>query len=811
MPTGPHRTDLSAPEAKNLPESLQRFRLSRETLLLAAFFLSGASGLIYEILWVRMLTRYLGGTTPATSTVLCVFMGGLALGAYLAGLMVDRIQRPLRAYAVLEVSIALAAFFSSFAVIQVLGGVYVGLHRFYGIDFTYRMMSWIGFSTICLAIPSALMGATLPLLMTFVSRSRQSFQPLLGRLYSVNTFGAVTGVLAAGYFLIGALGETSTLLSAGLLNVLAATIALCLELRIQARKAGGENADSKRDRDLPRSYPSTIRNWSRIALFVSGFTALAGEVLWTRLLLLPLKTSIYAFSAMLALFLLGIASGSWLSARAKFSMRRPVATFAMLEMIIGVMTLAGLLAYTFFGHYSKGFSSGFLFYSLSAPVMILPIAVAFGWQFPVAVRCSVSDSRGPGRETGWAYAANTLGSICGSLAAGFLLIPLFGVVRTLIGLAVLNFALGAVLMAVSPKDERGKFVRVGSVMAAAFMIMAVFVGDPYRALMQEKARHLLGSDAQVYQFFEGISGTTVPAGSPRNRLSRHLYIDGVGMTVLVSETKLMAHLPMALVPNPRDILVVCFGMGTTVRSATRFPVVPERIDAVDIVPHVFDCFPYFHPDARAVAAHPSVRFHAEDGRNFLLVRDDRYDVITIDPAPPIFSAGTVNLYTREFLELCKSRIRKDGVVCLWLPPAAPGELQMIMKTFVGVFPGASLWGGLSVPGLYLIGGHRSFAMRPDQVMALARRLAGIPDLSEWDDEYGDPENLREMYLMGPEMLKKSLEGVRQITDDRPYTEFPLWRGTLIQDGPRLTADKIRNYLNVINKKTHLKATGRNLF
>jgi spermidine synthase len=272
------------------------------------------------------------------------------------------------------------------------------------------------------------------------------------------------------------------------------------------------------------------------------------------------------------------------------------------------------------------------------------------------------------------------------------------------------------------------------------------------------------------------------------------------MTVLISETKLMAHLPMALVPEPKDVLVVCFGMGTTVRSATRFPIVPERIDAVDIVPHVFDCFPYFHPDAAAVAAHPSVRFFAEDGRNFLLVRNRQYDVITIDPAPPIYSAGTVNLYSREFLELCKSRLRKDGVVCLWLPPGAPGELQMIMKTFVKVYPGASLWGGFTESGFYLIGGHRSFALRPEQVMALARRLAAIPDLSEWSPRFRDPEHLSRLYLMGPEMLKKTLDGVPQITDDRPYTEFPLWRGTLAQDGPRLTADKIRYFLKPMNRR-----------
>jgi spermidine synthase len=216
---------------------------------------------------------------------------------------------------------------------------------------------------------------------------------------------------------------------------------------------------------------------------------------------------------------------------------------------------------------------------------------------------------------------------------------------------------------------------------------------------------------------------------------------------------------------------------------------------VDIVPHVFDCFPYFHPDAGSITAMPNVRLVSDDGRNFLLVNDEQYDGITIDPAPPLYSAGTVNLYSREFLELCKRRITKEGVVCLWLPPAPKSELLMIMRTFVNVFPGTSLWGSLHYPGFFLTGGHKSFAQTDASIESVARRLAAIPDLTEWDPLYGSEATLKRLFLLNPEELEEVVEGVPEVTDDKPYTEFPMWRGMFTEDGRNVfSANQVREAL-----------------
>ena len=183
-----------------------------------------------------------------------------------------------------------------------------------------------------------------------------------------------------------------------------------------------------------------------------------------------------------------------------------------------------------------------------------------------------------------------------------------------------------------------------------------------------------------------------------------------------------------------------------------------------------------------------------------MARNTPYDVITIDPAPPIHSAGTVNLYTREFLEICRSRITKGGVVCLWLPPGPDSEVLMIMRTFLEVFPGASLWGGFNTPGLYLIGGHRSYGQTEENLSRLARKLSRIEDLSEWESFYRDENTLKKLYLYGPENLESLLKGIPVVTDDHPYTEFPLWRGALNSEGPYLTATVFRQAMKRLEKQ-----------
>ncbi len=769
-------------------------------LLFLAFFLSGSSGLIYQTVWVRMLTRYLGATTYATATVLGVFMLGLAIGSFLGGKLADRTHRLIGLYCLLEILIAALSPFASLALIDGLGPLYLSWAQALSHDAAGLLGVRVLFVAICLLPPTILMGATLPVLVAFVTRLSQQFQQGLGRMYAVNTFGAVAGVLATGLVLLGELGESVSLYSAATLNLAAAVLACMLfgqEIGIvPQRPRPGQDQE-----ELTPFHPA-LRGLALLTFFVSGFSALAYEILWSRLLVLVLETSIYAFSLMLAVFLLGIAWGSWDSTRSRRMIQRPVTAFARLEMGIGAWAAMGLVLLPWFNglwlHAGGGMEPmltvPLVIGSLACLAMVLPIAFLFGMQFPVAVRCCVARPDAPGQSTGRAYLVNTLGTVAGSLLTGFLLIPLLGTALTLVAISALNLLLGFVLALAAPREQRSGWTMLLGLAALGIVGTAFSLGDPYPAMITTRLKKHHGPGWETFAAFERATATTIAAGDRAEPTARTLLVNGVGMTHLCTETKLMAHLPHALAENPKRMCVICFGMGTTVRSAARYG--DLQIDAVDIVPEVFDCFRFFHADAERIAAMPNVRFHVDDGRNYLLVRPDLYDVITIDPAPPLHSAGTVNLYTEEFFQLCRSRLTTGGVFCLWVPPAAESEILMIFRSFFTAFPHVTLWGAHHTPGFYLMGKHQPFDLRPEALDRLAQTLMQHQDdLREWDRHYLEPERFKQMLLMDREALREWLGSEPRVTDDHPRTEFPLWRQWFDPAGHRrLDANLLREKL-----------------
>lgn len=758
-------------------------------LLFLAFFLSGASGLIYQTVWVRMLTRYLGATTHATATVLVVFMAGLALGSFLAARFADRLRRPLALYCWLELAIGALGLLASFAVIKGVGEFYVRMYDLIGERPGILLAARVVFAVVCLLPPTILMGATLPLMVTFVTRVGEHFQAGLGRLYALNTFGAVAGVLVTGLYLLGEFGERVTLGIAAGLNVIAGAIALTLARRQKTvtSRATTVPPDPAESADSIEPYRASIRRLALVTLFVSGLTALTYEILWTRLLVLVLGTSIYAFSIMLAVFLIGIAWGSLGASHDSQKGHDPLSKYGLLQVINGLWAALGLFVLPFLHDYWLQVNSdpwampgsSLIVGILTCVFMVLPVAYCFGRQFPLGVRCCIDDPRFPGRSTGRAYAVNTVGTILGALLAGFFVLPVFGTTTPILFLGGVAILLGWLSLRLVPKPERGRRSLAAASLSAVFALVVVMIeiqlgGNCYRHAMIARVHYQLGEGIQIYAWHEGSAASTVAAGRPTDQHTRSLMVNGHGMTVLCSETKIMAHLPYYLAERPKRMLVICFGMGTTFRSATGYA--DLHVDAVELVPEVFDCFRFYHSDWEEVLRRPNGHRHVDDGRNYLLKHRELYDVITIDPAPPLYSAGSVNLYTHEFFSLCKSRLTPGGVMCMWLPPAPKRELLMIMKSFREVFEEGTLWQGLDIAGFYLIGGRRSIKQTSGQVAALAEALSRIPDMLEWNAPvYGNTENLRQLYLLDSAALAKLVEGVPAVTDDMPYTEFPLWR------------------------------------
>jgi spermidine synthase len=774
-----------------------------------AFFLSGCSGLIYQTVWVRMLTRYLGATTYATATVLTVFMAGLALGSYLGGRYADRTRRPLIGYLLLEIAIAASGLLASFVLIQGLSTYYLEFYDVLGARSVGLLATQVVFAGACLLPASMLMGATLPVLVALVGRLGEELQAGLAQLYAVNTLGAAAGTLAAGLVLIGELGERASLGLAASLNLAAGLLVLGLrkpqpglgDKRPEVSSRASETAPFNSD---PLVYSPLVRRLALVVFMVSGFSALAYEVLWTRLLVLVLHTSIYAFSTMLGTFLAGIALGSRVIRSSRWR-QAPAAAFGLLEMCLGFWALAGLVLLPLGNDLWMAADAWSQFTSVQMAVGILvcvvivfPMGLMFGMQFPLAVRSCLKEADAPGRTAGTAYAANTLGTILGAVSAGFILIPVLGTARSMVLVAALNLVFGLLLLPAAPRVERNRRLLPAVGLTAVFAIGAFWVGDPYQAIMLARTKKR-GPEWAIFRSYERAAATTMVAGVPGPPPSRGsrpptraLLVNGISMSILCTEAKIMAHLPYLLADNPQSMLVICFGMGTTYRSACQHPGL--RVDAIDIVPEVYDCFGDVHADAERWLNRPNAYRHVGDGRNHLLVHPDGYDVITIDPAPPLYSAGTVNLYTREFLELCKERLTPGGVCCLWVPPGPESEIQFVLSSFLDVFPDMTLWGGLEFPGFYLVGSRQPLALTASRLAQLAEQLGRIEDMGEWrrNVDYTRPENLKALYLTDAAGVARLVNGVRPMTDDHPYTEFPLWRYLCRREGRRhFDANEVR--------------------
>ncbi len=759
---------------------IEKINTKKTVIIFFIFFLSGISGLIYETVWLRMLIRILGNTVYATTVILAAFMAGLALGSFLIGKYSDRIINRLRFYSLLEMGVGLSA--------VLLLPVFYHLTPLY--KFIYSLASGQRFILIAaqslimaalLMIPTCLMGGTLPILSSFVNGLRDGgLTRRIGLLYGCNTLGACMGVIGSGLFLIGSWGERETIYLGVFLNFLVSALAWLLakarffgSVLMEDGTAACEAVRGNETVPASGSLPEKSSRLILIAYGISGCAAISYEIIWTRTFQIQLGTSIYAFSMMLGFYLLGIALGSlaggWVARNRIAGLR----VFGWLQLFIALYGLAGMFFLTLFSpvNFSENLDLANVF---SLPFFIVtPLTFALGLMFP-AVSAAYIDGKNSGRDVGRLYGANTIGCIAGSLVCGFVLIQLLGTRGTMILLSGVNTCIGIIIL-LKTQNRAG---RLAAVISAAIIIIACFhTPDPFLAVLRKSLKENYGNRCQGIEFYyhhESVAATTTAFGWKGAPLSKQLYVNGIGMTKLCTETKLMAHLPLFLHRRPRTALVICFGMGTALRSAWSHAEVTT--DVVELIGDTYHCFKYFHSNADAILADHRVRHYVDDGRNFLLMRKQTYDVITIDPAPPIWSAGTVNLYTKEFFESCRRHLASDGIMCLWIPPASFSEVRMIMKTFQSVFPSATVWRGPYYAGFYMISSN----IAQEEGTRLIKRAIGDStinrDLNEWETTPATAERLGSLYLLSPDMLSLFTKNALTVTDNNPYTEFPLWRG-----------------------------------
>ena len=743
------------------------------------FIFSGASGLIYEVIWMRQLTLIFGSTVFATSTVLTAFMAGLALGSFYFGRKIDESdQSPLRMYALLEAGIG--AFCLVWPLIlSVLGALYVLIHR--NVTSEFYTLSLIRFllTFAVILIPSTLMGGTLPVLTRFFVRRLEQLGTNIGVLYALNTFGAVIGTVAAGFFLLEAFGIRWSLGIGIAINFAVAAIALALAQRVSGTEADepyAEEVQQAEPEDVPQRPERHLVLW---AIGISGFCALAYEVLWTRIMVFFLGSTTYAFATMLAAFLFGIALGSIVLARWVDRIKQPVAIFGIAQLGIGLLALILMPAFEELYAMTRAFQSTFgisrfwAFFSCFL-VMCLPTFL-MGASFPLVTKIYTGNERQLGRSIGNVYAVNTVGSILGAFCAGFILIPLLGIRPSIVLMVALNTGIGCLLVLKGgQRTETGKSLLQGisigmPILNAGLAVILLLTLNQPLFLKSAIFKTQRPGDTLV-DYNEEVDATVTTLKD--DEAVYRLYVD-TNQAADASRWdspshRVIAHLPLLLHPRPKRALVVGFGMGLTSYSITQHGV---RVDAIELSEGVISAAQkhFTHVNGNVFDS-PLFNYKINDGRNHILMTKTKYDMISTGIIHPLVSAGSSNIYTADFYRLCRRILSENGIMCQWVPLHRLPEThyKMIVRTFIEVFPHTTLWYKYTPDFVILIGTPEP--LRIDYKNFIARaQIASISEGLAADDL--DGLSLLDSFMMGPETVREYVGHGPIHTDNRPQLEF----------------------------------------
>lgn len=719
------------------------------------FFLSGFCSLVCEVVWLRLAMAQFGVVTPLVSTVLSVFMAGLALGSWGAGRLVTRAQGagarvPLRLYALAELVIGLSAFVVPASLRLGRGLIlHAGSGAVWG-SLPYHLMagSWIALTLLPFCV---CMGATFPLALAAMG-SRRSFS----YLYLANVLGAACGTLASAFVLIELLGFSGTLKATAALNAAVAAAAFALAATpAGSRPAGpatsapGETAEGA----APGARLSAAPRRGLLAmLFVTGFVSMAMEIVWVRQFTPYLGTVVYAFAVLLALYLGATFLGS-MAYRVRARSGESLVPLWIAAAVCGLLPLVAADPRLPLPIIDPAVPQplDLLLGAGRVALGLIPFCAAIGFITPMLVdRLSAGDPDRAGR----AYAVNVVGCILGPLAASFGLLPILGERGSIAVLALLLFI-------AAPFGGRPR---------AALLAGAAVAGLALVLLTRDHASQF--AHREVRRDYEA----TVVATDSTGR--KELLVNGVGITTLTPITKMMVHLPMAFLGRPPEsALVVCFGMGTSFRSALSWGV---PTTAVDLVPSVPGFIGFYHEDGPDLLRSPLARVVIDDGRRLLERSPDQYDVITIDPPPPVEAAGSGLLYSKQFYTLARARLRPGGIVQQWFPGGEAAILVSVARAVTESFPHVRVFQSVEGWGFHFLASDAPIPATSGEALAARLPPRAAADLVEWWRDVTPAEALER--VVGQEVLPERIfaaaPGAPALEDDRPINEYYLLRRTL---------------------------------
>jgi spermidine synthase len=773
------------------------------SLATVCFFLSGASSLIFQVIWTRLFSLVFGTTTLAISTVLTAFMAGLALGSYLAGRLADRLGNPLRSYALMEAGIGLYALALP-AIVSHFDTINSWAHHQFGHEYLPLALTRFVVSAAAIVVPTTLMGATLPLLARYFVRDDYEHSGVgsrVGALYAVNTAGAVVGTLVGGFAALPSLGLALSNTVAACVNLLLALLvafAFLLQRRRRRSEPAGEPAVLRRElaqleRALPPEplpfQPPRTQRWVLAAFAISGATAMIYEVIWSRALGMVIGSSVYSFTIVLGAFLIGLAGGAALLSRLASRSERPLLWLSTLHILIAsAIALSYLLLddlpriYLLIMAGESLRVGGILKAQLIlALLLMLPATLAMGGIFPLTIRVVSTGLPRVGRDVGRAYAINTIGAIGGSFLGGFVVVPLLQLQPGLRLTAAINCALALILALVSQSRQRHKVTLVALALAIAagywalpqWNLYDLSVG-PFRPSVAQDVIRGIDPGADLVFYRDGVSTTvTVEKWSEKHfSLKNNGKVDastGDDMPTQIT----VGLLPLLLHPETPElapeVALIGLASGVTAGAILRYPV--KRLDVVELEPAIAAASHFFDHVNHRPLEDERLELIADDGRNFLTASSRRYDVIINEPSNP-WITGVSNLFTREYFHIARQRLRPRGIFCSWaqIYELSPRRIKSIYRAFADAFPHAYAFSAstLSTDTL-LIGSEQPLKLDIQRLRRAAAPREVQRELERADIER--PDDLIALTLLGPGEIDAFGVGATANTDDNALVEF----------------------------------------
>jgi spermidine synthase len=792
------------------------YTYSRASLWLVGicFVLSGATGLIYEILWARMLGLVFGATTFAVSAVLAAFMGGLALGSATAGRVAARIVRPLRAYGLMEIGIALYALAVPL-LFRVVDSLYVLIwNQFHPGFYAFNVWRFV-LSCLVLLVPTTLMGATLPVLSAAILRTRTYASTSIARLYTCNLVGAILGTLAAGFVLLPNYGVRATIWTAAVFNIFIGLVALMIDGKgaKDSSQADEAEADARVEASALRPLSedeehaiadvgadvSKNRKFWLWCAFVSGFVTIGTQVAWTRVLTMVIGSSTYAFSIVVALFLIGLSGGAYAVGR-KRSYGNPRRLILAVELLIAASLLLSLwvanqtptLLINLGINLKVNSWLGLLaLQALAAAVLLLVPALLMGTVMPlVLVWATCARRESSVRLVGRSYAVNTLGAIAGAFSAGFVLIPKGSTRLTILAAAALCVIVaGAAYEPTRANADRDLYRGLKAGATCALLVTLFFIAPSLNL-----GSLSIGAYDGLVRVLAKSQGSI--AESEDRKYSREtnrllFYKEGPTATVSVREdwgirslaingrtnasdrddmpTQVMVGvLPTLIAPRIENGLMVGFASGISTGSMLQTQL--KNLECVELEPATREASQFFNHVNNHPLEDTRLRLMIDDARTYLHVTRARYDIIVSEPSHP-WVPGVANLFTKEFFELAGNRLNDDGIFVQWVQiyQLSTENLRTVLETYRSVFPHVMVFrvgGAARGKDLILVGSrtplsfaHMSERLNDERVKKeLARvNINGAEDVLSW-------------YVCDETELAPAVAGAVINTDDNMHVE-----------------------------------------